>query len=590
MPENSDNEIELSPRLEALAEDYANDPKSRKFLPLAEEYRKSGMHDEAIYFCREGLKNHPNFVRAKITLAKCLLDIKERDEAIAILEEVVESNPENAGARRSLADVYYSLGNSRRALPQYEALQNIVPDSTVRERIDELKRVVEGPAQAVDLSGGVEEAVEEESDAVEEVEDVETPSVGFAEEAPALETVEERGVEIDVRESLSLKGDVEEEQREEDELDLSLDEQYEDVELSIKGPTPDSVSLASDEPIAGAYEIDVKAVDEEGEIEAFEISAESEELEEEVPETEVDFGGADIEVAVEEELPSVEAEVPITTEERVVTEPEELQKRPVRFELEVRDFDDLDEHERLTLDSQELILERADIIEEGASPPEDDSVSLDAFDVETGVPADEIVAPIEFEEATEDVVMPEVQVEESERSELLEPPEPIEMEVEDELVIDVRDMEKGIELEPELIGEERPAEVSSVEPDMIVEKEMPVEEVIAETEVVEEMVEEFEVVEKEDTGYPATLTSAKILEEQGHFEKALTIYKDLYAQAPDDDFVASKIAELVQKLPPAVEELGEEIPSDVSPDYKMKKLKRWTKNIEAFRRKRDTGE
>ena len=44
------------PNLEKYLKEYQENPRSRVFAPLAEAYRKSGLIDEAIDICREGLE------------------------------------------------------------------------------------------------------------------------------------------------------------------------------------------------------------------------------------------------------------------------------------------------------------------------------------------------------------------------------------------------------------------------------------------------------------------------------------------------------------------------------------------------------
>ena len=119
MTEENGSDIELSPLLESLSAAYAEDPTSKKFLPLAEEYRKSNMYDEAIYFCKEGLKQHPHYTPALLTLARCYIDIKEYGEAMAALNTILERQPDNPSAHRMIGDLYRRRGdfdNAREAL------------------------------------------------------------------------------------------------------------------------------------------------------------------------------------------------------------------------------------------------------------------------------------------------------------------------------------------------------------------------------------------------------------------------------------------------------------------------------------------
>ena len=62
-------------------EKLVEDPNSRVFAPLAEAYRKSGMLDEAIQVCLEGLKIHPTYISGRVALARAYYEEKMLGEA-----------------------------------------------------------------------------------------------------------------------------------------------------------------------------------------------------------------------------------------------------------------------------------------------------------------------------------------------------------------------------------------------------------------------------------------------------------------------------------------------------------------------------
>ena len=51
----------------------SKDPKSKLFVPLAEEYKKAGDIEMAIYVLLEGLKSNPEYVTGRFSLGKLLL-------------------------------------------------------------------------------------------------------------------------------------------------------------------------------------------------------------------------------------------------------------------------------------------------------------------------------------------------------------------------------------------------------------------------------------------------------------------------------------------------------------------------------------
>lgn len=90
-------------RLEHLRRRVGANPASIAFATLAEEYRRAGMLDEAIDTCRTGLRRHPAYVSARVTLGAALIDAGQLDEAAAELQAVLDLAPENLAAIRALA-------------------------------------------------------------------------------------------------------------------------------------------------------------------------------------------------------------------------------------------------------------------------------------------------------------------------------------------------------------------------------------------------------------------------------------------------------------------------------------------------------
>jgi predicted Zn-dependent protease len=90
-------------RIDALKRRVANDPASVSFAALAEEYRRAGQCDAAIATCQAGLKHRPDYVSARVTLGRALLESGRSAEARVQLEMVVKVAPDNLAAIRALA-------------------------------------------------------------------------------------------------------------------------------------------------------------------------------------------------------------------------------------------------------------------------------------------------------------------------------------------------------------------------------------------------------------------------------------------------------------------------------------------------------
>jgi len=133
-------------RIEALERRMKADPASVAFAALAEEYRRAGRLDEAVNTCRAGLARHPNYVSARVTLGRALLDQGQLDEARHELEAVLRVAPENLAAVRGLADIHRRRGELAEALEQLGRALVLAPqDRDLQETVSELEQAVAPP-------------------------------------------------------------------------------------------------------------------------------------------------------------------------------------------------------------------------------------------------------------------------------------------------------------------------------------------------------------------------------------------------------------------------------------------------------------
>ncbi len=95
-----------SPKITRLALQLAKDPKSKAFIPLAEEYVRLGMLKEAVAVLEEGLRVYPNFITALVALGRAYQQLGEVAKAKKLLEESIRLSPDNLLAHRSLAQMY----------------------------------------------------------------------------------------------------------------------------------------------------------------------------------------------------------------------------------------------------------------------------------------------------------------------------------------------------------------------------------------------------------------------------------------------------------------------------------------------------
>lgn len=130
----------LSPKIEDLKARVRLDPKSRLFVPLAEELRKIGRPEDAEAVLRSGLEHHSGYLSAWISLGRCLIERGERAEATGALMNALSIDPGNVVAARMLADNYLALGEKVEAIKKLKLVRALLPsDSSVEEAIASLE-------------------------------------------------------------------------------------------------------------------------------------------------------------------------------------------------------------------------------------------------------------------------------------------------------------------------------------------------------------------------------------------------------------------------------------------------------------------
>lgn len=113
--------------IDRLATQLARDPHSKVFMPLAEEYGKVGMWQEAAGVLEDGLKLYPGFITAMVALGRAYDHMGQATKAKAILEESIKLSPENLRAHRTLIKIYQSQGLNESALQSCTVILTINP-------------------------------------------------------------------------------------------------------------------------------------------------------------------------------------------------------------------------------------------------------------------------------------------------------------------------------------------------------------------------------------------------------------------------------------------------------------------------------
>lgn len=136
------------PRLLELRRRVQADPASIAFAQLAEECRRQGAYDEAVGICRAGLARHPDYLSARVTLGRALIELARLDEARVELDLVVATAPDNLPAIRGLAEIFQRKGQLEKALALYrKALMLARHDPDLEDTVGRISQAI-APAPA----------------------------------------------------------------------------------------------------------------------------------------------------------------------------------------------------------------------------------------------------------------------------------------------------------------------------------------------------------------------------------------------------------------------------------------------------------
>jgi len=113
--------------IDRLALAFAKEPGSNVFIPLAEEYGKAGMWEEAAGVLEDGLKTYPGFITAMVALGRAYEQMNQPVKAKAILEEAIKLSPDNLRAHRTLAKLYAAQGAKDAAIRSCNVILDLNP-------------------------------------------------------------------------------------------------------------------------------------------------------------------------------------------------------------------------------------------------------------------------------------------------------------------------------------------------------------------------------------------------------------------------------------------------------------------------------
>src|SRR4029077_14051792 len=115
-----------SARIDELRKKFDENPR-RYFAPLANEYRKAGDLDQAIFICQEYLPLQPGHMSGHIVYRQALFDMSRDEEAKAVFETALSLDPENLIALRHLGDIARKAGDTNSARIWYQRVLEADP-------------------------------------------------------------------------------------------------------------------------------------------------------------------------------------------------------------------------------------------------------------------------------------------------------------------------------------------------------------------------------------------------------------------------------------------------------------------------------
>ena len=115
-----------SARIDELRKKFDENPR-RYFAPLANEYRKAGDLEQAIFICQEYLPQQPGHMSGHIVHGQALYDLGRTDEAKVAFETALSLDPENLIALRHLGDIARQMGDTDSARMWYQRVLEADP-------------------------------------------------------------------------------------------------------------------------------------------------------------------------------------------------------------------------------------------------------------------------------------------------------------------------------------------------------------------------------------------------------------------------------------------------------------------------------
>jgi tetratricopeptide (TPR) repeat protein len=137
-----------SARIDELRKKFDENPR-RYFAPLANEYRKSGDLQQAVFICQEYLPQQPGHMSGHIVFGQALFEMGRAEEANVVFETALSLDPENLIALRHLGDIARQRGDLTAARIWYQRVLEADPrNEEIAQLMISLLAIPEAPPKA----------------------------------------------------------------------------------------------------------------------------------------------------------------------------------------------------------------------------------------------------------------------------------------------------------------------------------------------------------------------------------------------------------------------------------------------------------
>ena len=110
-----------------LEYEFATQPKSEAFIPLAESYLNIGRYVEAMVVCKKGINAHPEISIGRLIMARIYVAMGKNQKAIEELENLLKSKPQEITALVQLGTILLKQGQEEKGIETLKKALDLDP-------------------------------------------------------------------------------------------------------------------------------------------------------------------------------------------------------------------------------------------------------------------------------------------------------------------------------------------------------------------------------------------------------------------------------------------------------------------------------